>query len=284
MKLEKLIEKKPFLNKTVIFCGASKGIGKEAAILISKLGGNLCLIARGIEKLEETANECIQNRLSEDQFIEHYACDTTDYEKLKPIFDKFIENHGVPDYLINNVGYALPKYLQDYTIDDYRNNMDINYYGQIVPSTILIPYFIEKRQGHIINVSSMSGYIGTMGYGSYSPTKFAIVGWSEVARNELSPYNIRISVLFPPDTQTPGYDIENQTKPPECAMITETAKTYSAEFVAIGLIKGILKKRFYILPGTAKSIHIIKRFLPKLTFTFIDSDLKKARKKLRNKK
>ena len=146
MKFSKLIKKKPFLNKTLIICGGTKGIGRETAIWISKLGGNVCLVARGNGTLEETANECKKHKISENQFVSTIACDATKIEKLKPLFDAFIKEHGVPDYLLNVVGYALPKYLQDYTIEDYRNNMEINYYGQIVPSTILLPYFIKERK------------------------------------------------------------------------------------------------------------------------------------------
>ena len=192
MKFKMLLKKKPFLNQNVIICGASKGIGKETAIKISQLGGNLCLIARGNGELETTAKECRSLKVSENQFVEIISCDTTQYDILKPLLEKFIQERGTPDYLINMVGFAIPKYIQDYTLDDYKHNMNVNYYSQLVPSMILIPHFIKEKRGHIANVSSMLGYMGIMGYGSYSPSKFAIVGWSEVARNELSTYNIKI--------------------------------------------------------------------------------------------
>ena len=80
MKFNKLLEKKPFLNQNVIICGASKGMGKETAILLTKLGGNLCLIARGNGELETTANKFRNLKVSENQFLETIRCDTTQYD------------------------------------------------------------------------------------------------------------------------------------------------------------------------------------------------------------
>ena len=110
--------------------------------------------------------------------------------------------------------------------------MEVNYYGQLVPILILLPYFMEARRGHIANVSSMMGYFGIIGYAAYAPTKFALVGLTEVLRHELKPYNISCSVLYPPDTDTPGFKKENETKPPECAELSAGVKMLSAHEVA----------------------------------------------------
>ena len=126
---------------------------------------------------------------------------------------EFVNGHGVPDYLINVVGYAYPQYVQELTLNDYRACMDINYYGQLVPILVLLPHFMAARKGHIVNVSSMMGYFGIMGYTAYAPTKFAIVGLTEALRHELKPYNIFFSVLYPPDTDTPGFEKEIEQSP-----------------------------------------------------------------------
>ena len=152
--------------------------------------------------------------------------------------------------------------------------------GQLIPTLIVLPYLMKAKKGQIAFVSSTVGFMGVMGYVSYAPSKFAIVGLAESLRNELSPYNIKISVLYPPDTDTPGFAIENQTKPPECAMISEGAKLLQPEEVAQFFVKGILKKKFAILKGDVKLYWWIKRVFPRLVYSFLDSDLKKARKKL----
>ncbi|MFX6861571.1 SDR family NAD(P)-dependent oxidoreductase, partial [Acinetobacter baumannii] len=89
--------------------------------------------------------------------------------------------------------------------DDFRRNMDVNYYGQLVPLLILLPHFMAARKGHIANVSSMLGFMGMIGYATYAPTKFALVGLTDSLRNELKPHGITFSILYPPDTETEGF-------------------------------------------------------------------------------
>jgi len=269
-----------YAGKTVIVCGGSKGIGKETAKEIFRQGGSVSIVARGSEALQLASQEIEALRVTPEQFVETIACDTSDQGKLTPHFDKFIKNHGTPDYLINNVGYAKPDYIQNYTLDDFKDNMDVNYYGQVVPTLILLPHFIEADRGHIVFVSSVAGLAGVFGYAAYSPTKFALVGFAEVLRTELKSSNIDISVLFPPDTETPGFEIENLTKPPETVIISSVAKICTSEKVAKELIKGIKKKKFIIIFGEAVPLCILRRISPKLLFFVVDILLTNARKQI----
>jgi len=279
MAEEKSIKKQPFKGKTAIVCGGSKGIGKATAKEIVRLGGNVCIIARNLDDLRAAAEEIKRLKIDDTKFVEIISCDTTDMDKLKPLLTDFIDKHGVPDYLINVVGYAYPQYIQNLTLEDFKKNMDINYYGQLVPILIVLPHFIKAKKGYIANVSSMMGYFGMMGYATYAPTKFAIVGLTEVLRHELKPYNIHFSILYPPDTNTPGFQRENETKPKECAIMSEEAKLLSPEGVAEVFVKGILKEKFNILPGNAKFIWKMYRHFPNLVRNIIDKDYEKARKK-----
>lgn len=203
-----------------ILSGGSKGIGKETAKEFVSLGGSVCIIARHKEPLESAAKE-IRDLIREDeQFVEAIECDSTDMERLRPALADFVDRHGVPDYLVNLVGYAYPQYVQELSLADCRKSMEVNYFGQLIPTLLLLPHFIAARKGHIANVSSVMGFMGIMGYAAYAPTKFAIVGLTEVLRYELKPYGIRLSILFPPDTDTPGFEIENRTKPEETALMS----------------------------------------------------------------
>lgn len=280
MVKEKLIEKQPFEGKTAILIGASTGMGKAIAKDFVKLGGNVLIIARRQDVLEEAAEDIKNIILQGSQFVEAISCDATNLEKLKPILEDFIRNHEVPDYLFNLVGYAIPHYIEDYTLDDFKANMNRNYYGQLVPTLVLVPFFMKEKKGHIIFFSSMLGYMGMMGYASYVPSKFAIVGLAEALRNELKPHNIKISIVYPPDTNTPGLTTENQGKPPECVMISETGGLLEPEEVSEYVIKKVMKNKLHISPGNAKSIRYVNRIFPKLVRWFLDRDYKKARKKL----
>jgi len=214
------------------------------------------------------------------QFVEVIACDATDMERLGPQLIDFVDRHGVPDYLINIVGYAKPRYVQDLSLADYRNAMDVNYYGQLVPILLLLPHFITARKGYIANVSSVLGFMGIMGYATYVPTKYAIVGLTEALRNELKPHGIKFSILFPPDTDTPGFEIENRTKPEETALMSKSVKLMTAEDVGEIFVEGLLKNRYLILPGETAPLWRINRFFPWLVRWIIDRDYSKARAQL----
>jgi len=197
------------------------------------------------------------------------------------MLENYIERHGVPEYLFNFVGYAYAQYVERLTLADFRRNMDVNYYGQLVPTLIILPHYLAgKRGGYIAFTSSMLGYMGIMGYSTYSPTKHALVGLAETLRHELKPLGITVSILYPPDTRTPGFDKENQSKPAECAMLSETAGSLAPEEVAEAFIGGILRRTFQILPGKAKRYWRLFRHFPGVVRMLIDWDYVKARKKL----
>ena len=280
MAKEGQIRRQPLKSKTAVVCGGSKGIGKETAKEIIQLGGSVCVIARHMEPLEAAAREMRGLAREDSQFVEVIACDATDMERLGPQLIDFVDRHGVPDYLINVVGYAYPRYVQDLSLADYRKAMEVNYYGQLVPILLLLPHFITARKGYIANVSSALGFMGIMGYATYAPTKFAIVGLTEVLRNELKPYGIRLSILFPPDTDTPGFEIENRTKPEETVLMSKNVKLMTAEDVGEAFVEGLLKNRYLIFPGETAFIWRVNRLFPWLVRWIIDRDYRQARDKL----
>lgn len=275
-----LIASQPFRGKTAVVSGGSKGIGRATAAEFVQLGGRVCLIARGAEALEETGQHLRQQNPQGDPVLEVIECDATDQEALRPLLDGFVAAHGVPDYLFNVVGYAYPQKVEKLTLADFRQNMEVNYYGQLVPLLILLPHFMKARKGHIANVSSMMGYFGVAGYASYAPSKFAIVGLTEVLRNELKPYGLTFSILYPPDTDTPGFETENETKPEEVALMSQRAKLMTSQAVAEAFVEGVYKNRYHILPGDAKLAWYIKRYFPGLLRWIIDRDYRQARQRL----
>jgi len=283
MAKQELIEEQPFKGKMVIIPGGSKGMGKATARDFVQLGGSVCIIARGMEALKETEEECNKLKSDDSQFVEIISCDTTDMDKLKPLLTDFIDKHGLPDYLFNFVGYAFVQYLEKLTLEDFKKNMDVNYYGQLVPTLIVLPYFMDAKTGYITFTSSVAGFMAVMGYTTYVPSKFALVGLAEILRHELLPYNIKVSVLFPTDTDTPGLAEENKLKPEECKIISESGTVMTAEEVAEVFIDGILNESFEILPGEAAIQRKDMREDPDMIRGVLDSLYKRARRKTKRK-
>ncbi|MHA1671754.1 MAG: SDR family oxidoreductase [Promethearchaeota archaeon] len=277
---EKLLKRQPFKDKSAIVCGGSQGIGKATAKLFVQLGGNVCIVARTLEKLKATAEEIKSVIINENQFVEIISCDTSNMDQVESLFNEYIKNFGVPDYLFNIVGISLPDYTEKLTIENFRFHMNTNFFGQLCPIKTLLPHYIARKEGYFINMSSVAGFIGLMGYAAYTSTKFAIVGLSEVLRNEYKPYNINVSMIFPPDTNTPGLREEAKTRPEELNIISERGGLLQPEEVAEKILKGVLKKQLYIFPGSAKFMWRMMRFFPKLVHLVTDGDLKKAQKKM----
>ena len=264
----------PFTDQTILITGGSMGIGLATAEEIARLGGNVGLIARRPGPLAAAAQRVRTAASSPDQLVETLACDTTDEAALQPLLEDFIARHGVPDRLINTVGYAYPQRVGKLTLADFRKQMAVNYFGQLIPTQLLLPYWLQQSRGHVAFVSSVLGFMSLTGYAAYAPTKYALFGLAESLRHELKPRGIVVSVLFPPDTDTPGFEHENLSKPPETAKLSESAKLMTPEAVARDFVAALGKERFEILPGEARWIRLLSRLAPGVLRWYLDQALK----------
>ena len=273
------VAKQPLRGQVAVVCGGSKGIRKATAEEFLRLGGSVCLNAREADALQRAAAAMAALSHHEGQFVDTIACDATDMERLQPQLDAFVAQRGVPYYLLNVVGYAYPQYLDRLTLADFRRNMDVNYYGQLVPILSLLPHFLAQGRGHIANVASPVINVAAAGYATYVPTKYAIIGLSETLRNELKPRGIRVSILYPPDTDTPGFATENETKPASLAYMADRFITLmSPEKVAEVFVAGLLAGDFEINAGDARWLRPVSQHVPGLTRKVLDHLYARARR------
>jgi short-subunit dehydrogenase len=131
--------------------------------------------------------------------------------------------------------------------------------------------------GTIVNTASLAGLIGTFGYTDYAASKFALVGFSEALRCELRPQGVRVAVLCPPDTDTPGFAEEEPGKPPETRAVSAAASLLQPDDVARALLKGLERGRFLIVPGrSARLLAFGARHWPALARFVMDRDVRRA--------
>ncbi len=275
---------KNFNNKLVYIIGGSSGIGLASADEFLKAGASVLLIARNEKKLEDAKVVLSREMESEiDARISICSLDITKYDEVQTVLSDQIKNIGVPDILVNCAGMAHPDYFEKIPYDRYEKTISTNLTGTWNILSVLVPAM--KRDSHIVNVSSIGGFIGVFGYTAYSASKFGIMGFSEALRGELKPRGISVSVLCPPDTDTPGMVEENRTKPEETYAVSGNVTLMSAENVAKAMIKGIKSKKFIIIPGAmGKFTFIMKRLFPSLVFSIMDNDVRKVIKKGRNRR
>jgi 3-dehydrosphinganine reductase len=271
------MKKEDFSKKNIFITGGSSGIGLACARMFAKTGSNVIIFARGEKRLETALQELDRVRISDTQKFSYMTVDVSDVEDVKNTMTGAVRDFGVPDVLINSAGIAYPNYFEEIPYEKFDEILAINLYGTRNSIASLIPYMKKEKEGYVVNISSMAGVIGVFGYTAYSASKFAVIGFSESLRSEMKPYNIKVSVLCPPDTDTPQLHEENKTKPPETKAIAGNAGIMSADDVAAALIKGMKKERFMIIPGLeGKLIYLAKRFIPCLVNYVMDREIKKV--------
>lgn len=146
--------------------------------------------------------------------------------------------------LVNCAGTSVTGKFEDIEVNCFERLMAVNYLGSVYPSRAVIATMKERRMGRIVFVSSQAGQLGLFGYTAYSPTKFALRGLAEALQMEVKPYDIYVTVAYPPDTDTPGFAEESKTKPLETKLISETSSVCQAEQVARVIVKDAIQGNF----------------------------------------
>jgi len=269
-------------DKIVLITGGSSGIGLAAAKQLAAAGAHIWLNGRRSDVLKAALQEVEAACRDGSQRCGSIFCaDVSDAEQARKMVEKVIEIAGVPDVVINSAGDTQPGYIQELEVDVFERLMQVNFFGTVYVTKALLPGMLARGSGHIINISSMAGYLGVFGYSAYSATKYAVTGFSEVLRAEMKPHGIRVSVAFPPDTETPQLAYEKPFKPAETKAISGNAKALSAEKVAGSILQQAEKGRFLIFPGTdSRLFYLLSSKLPKnIVFNLLDQMAASGKKK-----
>ncbi len=243
-----------FSQQHAIVTGGSSGIGLAVAKLLASQGANVSVIARTPEKLDAAVREIEAVRESANQRVLALSADVADRARIEGAIGAAIDSMGAPDWLVTSAGIAHPGYVQELPIEVFEDTMAIDYFGTLYSIKAALPAMMARRKGQIVLISSGAGLIGIYGYTPYCPSKFAVRGLAESLRGELKPMGIGVSVVYPPDTDTPQLAAENQTKPLETQQITGTAQTWTAEAVAQAIVRGVVRRSFAIAPGLEMSV------------------------------
>ena len=267
-------------QKSALVTGGSSGIGLATACLLASKGANVYILARRKEYLS-TALEKIKSAANrEEQTFGSIEADVGDENAVNSAIQNLIHTAGVPDLLINSAGVAQPGYIQEIDMKVFRWMMEVNFFGTVQVIKSLLPGMMERGSGYIVNISSMAGYLGVFGYSAYGASKYAVRGFSDVLRAEMKPHGIGVSLVFPPDTETPQLAYEEQFKPDETKALTESGGRMSPEEVARAIVKGIEKGRYLILPGGENKIfYHLNNLLGGTVFSVMDGMISNAQKK-----
>lgn len=178
-------------DKVVVITGASSGLGEAAARHLAAAGARLVLGARRLERLQALARDL---GLADGAVV---RTDVTEREQVRQLVNRAVETHGRIDVLINNAGLMPSSRLELLHIDEWDRMIDVNLKGTLYGIAAALPHMIERKSGHIINVSSVAGHKVGPGGSVYAATKHGVRVISEGLRQEVKPYNIRTTIISP---------------------------------------------------------------------------------------
>jgi len=246
-------------NKNFVVTGSSKGIGKAIAMDLARRGANVALLARKKPDLQKAQKEILE--MYPNVKVLTFVTDISDYNQVKKTAKAIKKEMGELDGLINNAGISYPDTFENQPVKTFADTVGIKYLGNIYMTRECLP--LLKDGGYISYTASVLAYMGLYGYTSYAGPNYAILGFAESLAQEVMDRNINVSVLCPPDTETPGYEQENKTKPYETMKISESAKLMSPEEVAKKFIIKMLKGKFFITVNFESGmLYRLSRLLP----------------------
>jgi 3-dehydrosphinganine reductase len=237
-------------DKVALVTGGSSGIGLAAAKLLATNGAYVWLVARDRARLGDALSEVKAASNSPGHTCGTVSADIADPEQAAAAVREVTMAAGAPDIVINSAGIVFPGYVEDLDPVAFRRQIDVNYLGAVYVTKAALPAMFERGAGHIVNVCSAAGFLGMFGYTAYGASKYALRGFSEALRAELSPRGIDVSVVFPPDTDTPQLVYDKANRPREIdAIVGHKVSVKSPEFVARAILHGVTHRRYIITPG-----------------------------------
>lgn len=248
-------------GKTIVVTGGGSGMGREITLLLLRKGARVAAVDINEKTLQETATLAgdHQGRLTT------HIVNITDQNAVFNLPASVIKAHGAVDGVINNAGIIQPFVrINDLAMKDIERVFSINFWGLLNMTKAFLPHLLDRPEAHIINTSSMGGYLPVPGQSIYGASKAAVKLFTEGLHSELMGTNVHVSVVFPGAIATnitvnsgvtANFDMSS-TKAPKIKMTTAVK---AAEII----VDGIEKDKYHIFVGSdAKMMDFLTRLMP----------------------
>lgn len=250
-------------NKVIVVTGAGNGMGRE--LVFNLLGKGAIVVAIDINEkaLEETVELAKEGK----SFLTTYVLDITKKEDVELITQKIIKQEGPIDGLINNAGIIQPFIkVNNLSYDKIDQVMAVNFYGTLYLTKAFLPHFLTRPEAHIVNISSMGGFLPVPGQAIYGAAKAAVKLMTEALYSELADTNVRATVVFPGAIKTDikfNSGLENSKKRTE-KEAKMAAKITMPDKAAQIIIDGMENDSFHVFIGKdAKFMDFFYRINPR---------------------
>ncbi len=263
----------------VIVTGGSSGIGLATAMEYVRTGVDVAIIARDAARLDAARSALEAARVDDAQRVLSVSADLSDASQAASAIEDLLDQGLSLDILVNSAGVIVPGEFASMSERDFAVNMECGFWSVVYPCRAALPHMVAAGRGHIVNVSSVAGYLGIYGYTGYSSAKFAVMGFTEALRFEMKPHGVSVHVVCPPDTDTPALTHEKTLRPRETDVIAGNIKAIAPEKVARAIVSGVRRNRYYIIPDALSAFYFrLKGLLPEVFFMIVDGDVAKARR------
>jgi short-subunit dehydrogenase len=245
-------------NAVILVTGATGGFGREMTRQFLDEGSRLLLTDIDAAALESLTGEL---QTDDGRILRSVAADLADEAGCHMLFDAIQATGIKPDILLNNAGIGVGGRFDHVPLDRWEQVVQLNLLAPMRLSYLFLPQMIERGGGHIVNISSLAGWVGASGMASYCATKFGLRGFGDSLASDYEEFGIRLSTIYPSFSRTPilsseqfGYE-ERHEVPEE--MLSEPAD------VAAEIVKGVKNNTRDIFPDkTSRRVHYLKRFMP----------------------
>jgi len=253
-----------YKGKKIWVTGASSGIGEALAYEFARQGATLILSARRIEKLEEVKNKCLS--LTGTCIIS--PMDLAEPDTIKKSVEHVMKQFSSIDILINNGGISQRSFIIETPVDIDRKIMEVNYFGSVLLTKLLLPFMIKNGGGHIVAISSIVGKFGFPLRSAYSASKHAMHGFYESLKTELKKENIRVTIVLPGRVVTNiSYNAITKNGSLHGKMDDGQKAGIDTEICAKKILNGIKKRKFEILIGGKEILMVhLRKYFPKIFF------------------
>ncbi len=253
-----------FRNQVVIITGASSGIGRALALNLARQGARVVIAARRADRLQEVASEC-QELGGE---ILAIPMDVSDESQCQALVEKTVTTFGRLDMLINNAGLAASALFDEFPdLNLFHHVMDVNLYGAVNCTYYALPYLKQSR-GRIVAISSVGGKAAIPYNTPYCASKYAMHGFYDSLRQELTSHGVSVTVICPwwvvTEFHTAQLNKSGAPRGTERGKDLYTDKMMSAERCAEITLNAAYKRRREILMGPGALIVLLKTLSPAL--------------------
>ncbi|BAY37020.1 putative dehydrogenase [Nostoc sp. NIES-2111] len=253
------------LNKAVVLItGASGGFGQELTRQLLAAGSRLILTDINEAVLRERV-AAIQSEVKTGEVLACLGSDLSHAQGCDTLYHQVKAFDTPIDILINNAGVGLFGRMDEIPPEKWEYLMQVNLLTPMRLSSLFVADMVERRQGHIVNISSLAGWCAIAGMAHYSASKFGLRGFSEGLFNEVKDYNVKVTAVYPFFSRTPILQSERfGTLAKTFAGLPEHLITDPAD-VMRATIQGIIKNQLHVFPDpTANRLHLLKRYFPPL--------------------